>query len=85
VSRDGLTSAQLLRGHAYRCAHGNSFAHGEAIKIESIGPRHVRYREWWNSEFDATLPGRWGTVRRHPRVLFDSWDGYWHEVEGPSA
>jgi hypothetical protein len=79
----GLRSAELRRGGTYRCVHGNPFAHGEVFRVESIGPRYVRYRTWWASEFDATRPGRWSTVRRHPRVLFDSWDGTWHEAEDP--
>jgi hypothetical protein len=78
VIRGDLTSAQLERGHVYRCVHGNPFADGEAIKIESIGPKTVRYRGWTGAEWSSR-------IERHPRVLFDSWDGAWIKTEDPST
>lgn len=82
MSRDGLTSAQLRRGGTYRCTAPLALALGATIKIESIGPRYVRYREWGSSY--TTWRG-WSTAHRHPRALFDSWDGWWAEVDDPSA
>lgn len=80
MSRDGLTSVQLQRGCIYRCTAPAALALGVPIKIESIGPRYVRYREWLEGMRVNHTP-HWSTVRRHPRVLFDSWDGWWVEVE----
>jgi hypothetical protein len=79
MNRDGLTSAQLERGRVYRCTAPLALSDGEPIKIKSIGPRYVRYCEWLSD-----WPG-WCAPRRHPRVIFDSWDGWWQEMEDPSA
>jgi hypothetical protein len=78
VSRDGLTSAQLLRGRCYR-TDSTLFSTGyRIIRIVGMGPRYVRYEGWRGDRYDHG-------VKRHPRVLFDSWDGSWHEVEDPST
>jgi len=73
----------LQRGHCYRSSAGLVLAGAEPIKIESIGPRYVGYRQW-EPRSDVRPIAGWSPRHRHPRVLFDSWDGTWHEVEPPA-
>lgn len=77
MSGDGLTSAQLRRGHCYSLP-GFIGAGYHVIRLEGIGPKTVRYRGWDGEEWSSR-------IERHPRVLFDSWDGAWTETEDPSA
>jgi hypothetical protein len=77
VIRDGLTSAELRKGHCYKLP-GFIGPGYHAIKIESIGPKTVRYRGWTGEEWSSR-------VERHPRVLFNSWDGAWTKTEDPST
>jgi hypothetical protein len=73
--RGCLASADMQLGHCY--SHPGFIGHSyRMIKIESIGPKMVRYRGW-NAD-------GWSRVERHPRVLFDSWDGMWTETEDPN-
>lgn len=76
MSGDGLTSAELKKGRCYALP-GYIGAGYRKIRIESIGPKMVRYRGWDADE--------WSRIERHPRVLFDSWDGMWTETEDPST
>lgn len=81
----GLSAHQLERGKCYRSSSGVIGAAYGFIKIESVGPKFVCYRGWCESEFDAMRRARWSFVRRHPRVLFNSWNGTWSEVDDPSV
>lgn len=74
TDRTGLTSGELRRGRCYSLP-GYIGPGYRTIRIEGIGPKMVRYRGW---DVD-----QWSRVERHPRVLFDSWDGAWTETKSP--
>lgn len=80
----GLTSNQLERGKCYQYAGGLALDGGGPFKIEGIGPKYMRYRSWTNPY--GTSGFQWSPVRRHPRVLFDTFDTPgWTEVPDPSS
>jgi hypothetical protein len=77
AERDGLAAHDLQRGRCYSLP-GFIGAGYHVIRLVSIGPKMVRYRGWDGEEWSAR-------IERHPRVLFDSWDGMWREATDPSA
>lgn len=73
----GLRSDQLERGKCYTLP-GFIGPGYHTIRLEGIGPKTVRYRGW-DEDTDT-----WSRVQRHPRILFNSWDGIWQAIEDPS-
>lgn len=68
----GLHADMLKKGGVYRLPGfiGPGF---HVIRIVSIGPKMVRYV--------GLEDGEWTTrSHRHPRVLFNSWDGQWQSM-----